>query len=201
MKTACTDGRWSIVLGPESPCSSWECASQSWIKSCVKDKAAKLSADKGAITGTCCLRVSEIIWDNQGWIYLHVNDLGSIPGLGRPPGERKGYGLQYSGLENSMDCIVFGVAKSRTRLSDFHFHSLSNACHPHNHVFPTAMQHPGWLHKRSPWCPSETRFSPQACGGSSSRRHVSHIGWTHCSKGPHFCPLWNQLAVNIRLGC
>ena len=33
-----------------------------------------------------------------------------------------GYPLQYSGLENSMDCIVCGVAKSQTRLSDFHFH-------------------------------------------------------------------------------
>ena len=38
------------------------------------------------------------------------------------PGEGKGYPLQYSGLENSMDCIVHGVAKSWTRLSDFHFH-------------------------------------------------------------------------------
>ena len=49
-------------------------------------------------------------------------DLGSIPGLGRAPGEGKGYPLQYSGLENSTDCIVQGVAKSRTGLSDFHFH-------------------------------------------------------------------------------
>ena len=48
-------------------------------------------------------------------------DLGSIPGLGRSPGEGKGYPLQYSGLENSMDCIVYGVAKSWALLSDFHF--------------------------------------------------------------------------------
>ena len=34
-----------------------------------------------------------------------MGDLGSIPGLGRFPGEGKGYVLQYSGLENSMDCI------------------------------------------------------------------------------------------------
>ena len=40
--------------------------------------------------------------------------LGSIPGLGRSPGEGKGYPLLYSGLENSMDCIVHGVTKSRT---------------------------------------------------------------------------------------
>ena len=46
----------------------------------------------------------------------------SIPGLGRSTGERKGFPLQYSGLENSMDCIVHGVPKSWTQLSDFHFH-------------------------------------------------------------------------------
>ena len=48
--------------------------------------------------------------------------LGLIPGLGRSPGEGKGYPLQYSGLKNSMNCIVIGVAKSQTQLSDFHFH-------------------------------------------------------------------------------
>ena len=51
----------------------------------------------------------------------NVGDLESIPGLGRSPGEGKGYALQYSGLENSMDCIVHGVTKSWTQLSDFHF--------------------------------------------------------------------------------
>ena len=49
-------------------------------------------------------------------------ELGSIPGLGRSSGEGKGYPLQYSDLENSMDCIVHRVAKSWTQLSDFHFH-------------------------------------------------------------------------------
>ena len=47
-----------------------------------------------------------------------MGDLGSIPGLGRFPGEGKDYPLQYSGLENPMDCIVLGVTKSQTRLSD-----------------------------------------------------------------------------------
>ena len=50
----------------------------------------------------------------------NTGDPGSIPGLGRSPGEGKGYPLHYSGLENSMDCIFHEVAKSRTRLSDFH---------------------------------------------------------------------------------
>ena len=59
-----------------------------------------------------------------------MGDLGSIPGLGRCPGEGKGYPLQYSGLHNSMDCIVHGVAKSQTQLSDFHFISISDSVKP-----------------------------------------------------------------------
>ena len=52
----------------------------------------------------------------------NAGDLGLIHGLGRSPGEGKGYPLQYSCLENSKDCIVHGVTKSWTRLSDFHFY-------------------------------------------------------------------------------
>ena len=52
----------------------------------------------------------------------NVEDLGLIPGLGRSPGEGSGYLFQYSALENSMDIIGHGMAKSWTRLSDFHFH-------------------------------------------------------------------------------
>ena len=51
----------------------------------------------------------------------NVGDLGLIPGSGRSSGEGNTYPLQYSGLENSMDCMVHGVTKSWTRLSDFHF--------------------------------------------------------------------------------
>ena len=51
-----------------------------------------------------------------------VGDLGSTPGLGRSPGEGKGYPLQDSGLDNSVDHTVHGVAKSQTQVSDFHFH-------------------------------------------------------------------------------
>ena len=55
-----------------------------------------------------------------------AGDLSSIPGSGKTPGEGNGYPLQYSCLENFMDrgvwqATVHGVAKSRTRLSDFHF--------------------------------------------------------------------------------
>ena len=84
------------------------------------------------------LCTAEPRWDPNIYLYLqvarfpcgsavkesacNVRDLGSIPGLGRSPGEGKAYPLQYSGLENSMKCIDHGVAKSRTQLSDFHFH-------------------------------------------------------------------------------
>ena len=59
----------------------------------------------------------------------NMGDLGSIPGLGRFPGEGNGNPLQYSCLENPMDggawwATVHGVAKSRTRLSDFTSHKI-----------------------------------------------------------------------------
>ena len=57
----------------------------------------------------------------------NARDLGSIPGLGRSTGEGNGYSLQYSGLKNSIDCIVHGVAKSRTQLGDFHFQFTFNS--------------------------------------------------------------------------
>ena len=52
----------------------------------------------------------------------NAEDPSSIPGLGRSPGEGKGYPLQYSALENSMDCTIHGITKTQTQLSDFHFH-------------------------------------------------------------------------------
>ena len=88
----------------------------------------------------------------------NVGDLGLIPGLGRSPGEGKGYPLQYSDLENSTvhgtplqysclenpmdggawEAAVHGVAKSRTRLSKFtftfHFHALEKDMATHSSV-------------------------------------------------------------------
>ena len=52
----------------------------------------------------------------------NAGNLGWIPGLGRSPGEGKGYPLQHSGLENSMDYVAHGVAKRRTQLNNLHFH-------------------------------------------------------------------------------
>ena len=86
----------------------------------------------------------------------NAGDLGSIPGLGRSPGEGKGYPLQYSGLENSMDCIVHGVAKSRIQLSDFHLlaaaakslQSCPTLCNPINGS-PLGSPVPGILQART----------------------------------------------------
>ena len=74
----------------------------------------------------------------------NAGDLGSIPGLGRSPGEGKGYPLQYSGLENSINCTVHGAAKSQTRLSDFHVTSLG---------WDTLLTKTKavWFQGRSPW--------------------------------------------------
>ena len=64
----------------------------------------------------------------------NAGNLGLIPGLGRSPGEGNGYPLQYSGLENFMDCIFHGVAKSQTRLSDFHFIGYTFTCLSNRHI-------------------------------------------------------------------
>ena len=60
--------------------------------------------------------------EHQECFSLELLGDGFNPWVGRSPGEGNGYPLQYSGLENSTDCVVHGVAKSRTWLSDFHFH-------------------------------------------------------------------------------
>ena len=54
--------------------------------------------------------------------HCRKNPFTSAAGLERSLGAGKGYPLQYSGLEKSMDCIVHGVTKNWTRLSDFHGH-------------------------------------------------------------------------------
>ena len=91
--------------------------------------------------GTLSLR--KLVESSQGILLTHLHlgfpcgsagkesacnsgDLGLVPGLGRSPGEGKGYPLHFSGLENSMGCIGHGVTKSRTRLSDFHLTFTGN---------------------------------------------------------------------------
>ena len=76
---------------------------------------------------TMCSVVVSLIAQFAKESACNAGDPSSIPGLGRSPGEVKGYPLQYTGLEISIECIVRGVKESQTRLSDFHFHSLSCA--------------------------------------------------------------------------
>ena len=84
-----------------------------------EDPLEKGWATHSSVLGLPCSSAGEESACNTG-------DLGSIPGLGRSPRKGKGYPLQYSGLENSMDWIVHGVAKRQTQLSDFHFdHQIS----------------------------------------------------------------------------
>ena len=66
----------------------------------------------------------------------NVEDLGLIPGLGRSPGEGKGYPLKYSGPENSMDCTAHGVTKSQTLLSNFHFQLSLRTQNSRNYISP-----------------------------------------------------------------
>ena len=77
------------------------------------------------------------LWLTGKEFACNAGDLRLIPGLGRSPGKGKCYSLQYSGLENFVDCIVHRVTKSQARLGDFHFHmskkmSLNNkeTCSP-----------------------------------------------------------------------
>ena len=65
----------------------------------------------------------------------NAGELGSIPGSGGSSGEGNSSLLQDSGLENSMDCTVHGVAKNRTQLRDFHFHSIHSASCAQNYVW------------------------------------------------------------------
>ena len=118
------------------------------------------------------------LWLSSQRISLQCRRPGLILGLEKSPGEGKGYPLHYSGLENSMDCIVQGVAKSRTWLSNFHLH------------FPVFLpgkspwtEEPGWLHgfakswtQLSDWAPHST------CAVCKSWRYVGlKFLWEHWS--------------------
>ena len=64
---------------------------------------------------------SSATWEAAYGCYCTCGRPGFDPWVGKIPWRRESYPLHYSGLENSMDCIVHGVTKNWTRLSDFHF--------------------------------------------------------------------------------
>ena len=95
----------------------------SWVPSlrvgCLRGQTTKICTLAGGQPGKTCSWYGGSAGKEST---CYVGDVGLIPGLGRSPGEGNSYPLQYSGLESFMDCIVHGVQKSQTQLSNFHFH-------------------------------------------------------------------------------
>ena len=115
----------------------------------------------------------------------NAEDLDSIPGLGRSPGEGNGYPPQYFGLENSMDCIVHGVAKSWTWLSNFHsvnifFTSctwfLAITVIDINKFLPFSIGLAVYSPLNNWWCPSHATPAKFWLCSLPSRREVSEEG-------------------------
>ena len=96
--------------------------------SSVGKESACNAGDPGSIPGSGRFTGERIGYPFQySWASLVAQLVKNLPTMwetwvGKIPWKRERHTLQYSGLENSMDCIVHGVAKSGTRLSDFHFH-------------------------------------------------------------------------------
>ena len=91
------------------------------------------------------------------------------------PLEKKGYPLQYFGLDNSMDCIVCGVTKSPTGLSDFHFH-----CQPTDQMgFP---------------CGTVVKNLPANAGVAGDSDSIPGLG--RCPRGGNGNPLWHSCLEN-----
>ena len=107
------EGAWSLT--------SWPSTDTNHLHQCVL---------------TCSFQFRLSRWLTGKESACNAGYLGLISGLGRSPGEGKDNPLQYSSLENSLGCIDHRVAKSWTRLSNFHlftiiylkFFNLSNSC-------------------------------------------------------------------------
>ena len=126
----------------------------------------------------------------------NLGDLGSIPGLGRAPGEGKGYPLQYSGLENSMDCVVYGVAKSQIWLSDFHSltHSLTPSICPNQLCWRSW----SWTVLWRPTRPSRTNMKtrcPFHHRGLECKSRKSRDTWTNRQIWP-WSTKWSRAKAN-----
>ena len=106
------------------------------------------------------------LWLSWWRIHLQCGRPGFSPWFGKIPGERKGYPFQYSGLENSMDCIVQGVTKSQARLNDSHFHPIPQHTHPTPSFSPFSfvLGHCGL------WRRQDTKCSPASS-------EVPGVGW------------------------
>ena len=120
----------------------------------------------------------------------NAGDLGSIPGLGRSPGEGNGNPLQYSCLENPMDggawwAIVHGVAKSRTRLSDFTFdeyiyqiRSGAQSCPALRHIYSNELEESVLTPFEKQTTLKDLAWWPQTLPVSCRRTRVGFGGFT-----------------------
>ena len=114
----------------------------------------------------------------------NAGDLGLIPGLGISPGKEKGYPLQYSGLENSIDYIVHGVTKNWTWLSNFR----------RRQWHPTPVLLPGKSHGRR----SLVGCSPWGCYKSDTTERLHFHFSLSCIGGGNGNPLQNSCLENPR---
>ena len=107
--------------------------------SSIGEESACSAGDLGSIPGSGRSAGEGISYSLQySWASLVAQLVKNLPAMREtwvwslgwedPLREGKGYPLQYSGLMNSMDCIVHGVTKSRTQLSDFHFPKETTGC-------------------------------------------------------------------------
>ena len=100
----CKKGFPHSSVSKESTCNTGDTSSIPWVgKICWKRDRLPIPVFLGFSCGSAGKETA-----------CNVGNLASIPGLGRSYGEEKGYPLQHSGLENSMDCIFHGVAKNQT---------------------------------------------------------------------------------------
>ena len=129
---------WELVMDREAWCAAFHGVAKSWTR--LSDWTELNWTERFNQLGSNIWKIPESkIWIYHGLATIslgfpggsagkesawNMGDLGSIPRLGRSPGEGNSYPLQYSGLENSMDCTVHGVTKSWTQLNDLHSRSL-----------------------------------------------------------------------------
>ena len=114
----------------------------------------------------------------------NTGDLGSIPGLGRSPGEGNGYPLQYSGLENSMDCTVHGVSRTELFSLSLSFNEGTNHCCHWPSTYPERSFRQRWG-RRAPCALRRHRQNRQIHSGQSFMGPISDIFSISVCKGLH----------------
>ena len=135
-----------------------------------------------------------------------AGDLGSIPGLGRSPGEGKGYPLQYSGLENSIDCIVHWVTRARHGWATFTFTLLFPAS-PVAGMPRSQGRGPGRSHMLQ--LSSHAATERILCATTKTQNSLPFKKLINCQSCPTLCdPMdtrllhpWEFLGKNTGVGC